>query len=84
MNNAKEGLGDEIKTEKKKYVKTPWPVFIFQWFFLTLMCLLAVIQLPMGPFALPWNTFIVSWFSFLVLIVTAFGYIYYKNKKEEN
>lgn len=78
----KENRSGNSKAEKK-YVKAPWPIFIFQWTFIALMCYFSAVQLPMGPFGLPWNTFIVSWLSFIVLIVTSFGYIYYNKQKED-
>lgn len=73
---------NEVNDGKKKYVKTPWPIFIFQWGFLAFLCILAVIEPETGPFGLPWNTFIINWVSFVVLIVTAFGYIYFRNRGE--
>lgn len=65
----------------REFIKVPWPMFIGQWGFLALMCILSVVQLPMGPFGLPWNTFILSWVSFLVLLVTSFYWIYVQHQK---
>lgn len=76
------GNNNEVNVRKKKYVKTPWPIFIFQWGFLAFLCVLVVVEMETGPFGLPWNTFIINWISFLVLIVTTFAYIYYKSKEE--